>query len=103
MLVSTSKSNSRGSRVMRRFLSSVSIALLTLSMRPPPAGAALICKNGFLHYGGSGFYAQRLQAEASAIEAWRRIKARSVGAERAATMFPPSEQMQCAPATRGEG
>jgi hypothetical protein len=35
----------------------------------PSAEAALICKNGFLHYGGSGFHADRLQAEANAIEA----------------------------------
>ena len=89
---------------MRRILlCSLIMALPMLLTEPPSADAALICKNGFLHYGGSGFHADRSQSEASAIEAWRRVKATSVGAERAAAMFPPSEQMQCARATGGDG
>ncbi len=79
------------------------MALLIAVVKPPAADAALICKNGFLHYSGGGFYADRSRAEASAIHAWRRVKARSVGAERAATMFPPSQQMHCSQATGGEG
>jgi hypothetical protein len=85
-------------------------AILSLSLdhhrgasAPLSAQAALICKSGHLYYGGSEFYANRLQAEASAIHAWRRIKAATYGAARAAKMFPEKEQLHCARATTGEG
>jgi hypothetical protein len=39
-----------------------------LAIGPDFADAALICKGGHLHYGGSGFYSNRLEAEASAIQ-----------------------------------
>jgi hypothetical protein len=89
---------------MRRLLfASAAAAFSMLTVVPPSAQAALICKDGRLHYGGSGFYSDRQEAEASAIEAWRRVKAGSVGASRAAQMFPKSEQFHCARATSGEG
>jgi hypothetical protein len=44
-------------------------ALLMLAIGPDFADAALICKGGHLYYGGSGFYSNRLEAEASAIQA----------------------------------
>jgi hypothetical protein len=66
---------------MRRISCALAGAVfLRLTITSLPAQAALICKDGHLHYGGSEFYANRLQAEASAIEAWRRVKADSVGA-----------------------
>ena len=82
---------------------SLALALLMAVATPPSAEAALICSNGFLHYGGSGFFADRAQAEASAIDAWRQVKAQNVGADRAATMLPLSHQMHCSRATGGEG
>ncbi len=89
---------------MRRISCALAGAVfLRLTITSLPAQAALICKDGHLHYGGSEFYANRLQAEASAIEAWRRVKAGSVGASRAAKMLPQSEQLHCARATSGEG
>jgi hypothetical protein len=74
---------------MRRLLfASATAAFCMLTIESPSAQAALICKDGRLHYGGSGFYSNRQEAEASAIEAWRRVRAGSVGASRAAKMFP---------------
>jgi hypothetical protein len=70
---------------------------------PRFAEAAMICKSGHLYYGGSEFYANRLQAEASAIQAWRRVKATTYGATRAAEMFPGKKQLRCAHATTREG
>jgi hypothetical protein len=61
---------------MRTLLAaSAGAVLLTLTIASLSAQAALICKDGYLHYGGSGLYANRLEAEASAIEAWRRVRA----------------------------
>jgi hypothetical protein len=89
---------------MRTLLAaSVGAVLLILTIASLSAQAALICKDGYLHHGGSGFYANRLEAEASAIEAWRRVRAGNVGASRAAKSFPKSEQLHCARATTGEG
>jgi len=79
------------------------VALLILSTVPHFAEAALICKDGHLLYGGSGFYANRLQAENSAIQAWRRIKATRNGAASAEKMFPEKEQLHCARPATGHG
>jgi len=93
-------------KAMRRLLfASAGAALLipVLAIAPHVAEAALICKSGHLYYGGSEFYTNRLQAEASAIQAWRRIKASTYGAARAANMFPEKRQLHCAHATTGDG
>ena len=87
----------------RLLFASVGAALLVLAMMPRFAEAALICKSGHLYYGGSEFHAKRLQAEASAIQAWRRIKASTYGATRAANMFPEKRQLHCAHATTADG
>ena len=87
----------------RQMLALVGTTLLMSMLVPQFAQAALICKDGHLHYGGSEFYTNRLQAEASAIQAWRHIKAATHGAARAATMFPEKEQLHCAPAVTGDG
>jgi hypothetical protein len=76
---------------------------LTLAIAPISAKEPLICKSGHLHYGGSEFHANRLQAEASAIDAWRRIREAAGGPIHADKMFPPKEQLHCARATTGEG
>ncbi|MBV9427314.1 MAG: hypothetical protein JO084_06305 [Bradyrhizobiaceae bacterium] len=73
-----------------------------LLIAPEAADAARICKNGHLHYGGSAFHADRAEAQASAIDAWRRIKA-GEGTARASRMSPPLEQVHCERATTGEG
>jgi len=92
------------SQVMSRLLFALTGAIaLMLATASPSAAAALICKNGQLHYGGSGFYANRVQAEASAVRAWRRAKAVSVGAKRAANMFPKGGQMHCGQTPAREG
>ena len=78
-------------------------ALLMLAIGPDFADAALICKGGHLYYGGSGFYSNRLEAKASAIQAWRRIKAATYGATRVAKMFPDAKQLHCARATTRDG
>jgi hypothetical protein len=77
-------------------------AYLTLAVAPISAKEPLICKDGHLHYGGSEFHANRLQAEASAIDAWRRIRTAS-GPTHPDKMFPQKEQLHCARATTGEG
>jgi hypothetical protein len=60
---------------MRRLLfASVTAAFCMLTIAPASAQAALICKDGRLHYGGSGFYSNRQEAEAIAIEAWRCVR-----------------------------
>lgn len=74
-----------------------------LAIAPQGADAALICKSGHLYYGGSEFHADRSQARASAIAAWRRVKARTEGAARAANTFPHNEQLHCERATTKEG
>jgi len=89
---------------MRRLIfAAAGATLLLLAIEPRSAEAARICKGGHLYYGGSEFYVNRLQAEASAVRAWRRIKALTYGATRAANMFPEKEQMRCARATASEG
>ena len=74
------------------------LAIASASAKP-----ALICKGGHLHYGGSELHANRLEAEVSAIDAWRRIKAISVGRIRADSMFPEKERLRCARTTTAEG
>jgi hypothetical protein len=76
-------------------------AFLMLAIGPDFADAALICKGG--HLGGSGFYSNRLEAEASAIQAWRRIKAATNGATRVAEMFPDAKQLHRARAATRDG
>ena len=88
---------------MRVVLAATGAAFVMLAVAPRAADAALICVGGHLHYGGSEFHANRSEAEASAIEAWRRVKATTEGAERAARMFPHKEQLHCERATTGEG
>jgi len=93
-------------KAMRRLLfasAGAASLILVLAIAPHVAEAALICKSGHLYYGGSEFYTNRLQAEASAIQAWRRIKASTDGAARAANMFPEKRQLHCAHATTGDG
>jgi hypothetical protein len=77
------------------------VALLILSTVPHFAEAALICKDGHLLYGGGGFYANRLKAENSAIQAWRRVEAASNA--HAEKMFPEKEQLRCARPATGHG
>jgi hypothetical protein len=76
---------------------------LMLGIVSAAAKPALICKDGHAHYGGSEFHANRLEAAASAIDAWRRVKAISVGRNRADAMFPEKEQLRCARTTIGDG
>jgi hypothetical protein len=76
---------------------------LMLGIASASAKPALICKDGHVHYGGSEFHANRLEAEASALDAWRRGKAISVGRARADSMFPEKKQLHCARTTTGEG
>jgi hypothetical protein len=84
-------------------LSAGAAICLMLGIALASAKPALICKNGHVHYGGSEFHANRLEAEASAIDAWRRVKATSVGRTRADGMFPEKEQLHCARTTTREG
>lgn len=88
---------------MRGLSTATGMAFLMLASLPQAADAALICKSGHLHYGGSEFHADRSEALASAIDAWRRIKAASEGTARAARMFPHKEQLHCERATTKEG
>jgi hypothetical protein len=88
---------------MRISLSLVALICLILGIASASAKPALICKGGHLHYGGSGFYANRVRAEASAIDAWRRVKAISVGRARADAMFPEKGQLHCDQAATREG
>jgi hypothetical protein len=78
------------------------VLLLTIGVSDS-ASAARICKGGHVHYGGSEFHHNKLQAEASAVRAWRAVKAHTYGATAAANMFPPSRQVHCARATHNEG
>ena len=77
------------------------VALLILSTVPHLAEAAVICKDGRLLYGGGGFYANRLKAENSAMQAWRRVTAASNA--HAKKMFPEKEQLRCARPATGHG
>jgi hypothetical protein len=88
---------------MRGLSVSIVAAFVTLAIGPQTAHSALICKSGHLYYGGSEFHANRSEAQASAIDAWRRIKATTEGAARAAGMFPHKEQLLCECATIKEG
>lgn len=88
---------------MRGLPAATLAALVMLAIAPPAADAALICIDGHLHYGGSEFHANRSEAAASAIDAWRRVKAASEGAARAARMFPHKEQLHCERSTTKEG
>jgi hypothetical protein len=88
---------------MRVCLCLTAATCLALAIAPAFAKQPLICKGGHVHYGGSEFHANRLQAEASAIDAWRRIRAAAGGPTHADKMFPQKEQLHCARATTGEG
>jgi hypothetical protein len=88
---------------MRRVLAATGAAFVMLAIGPQAADAARICTGGHLHYGGSEFHANRSEAAASAIDAWRRVKASTEGAARAARMFPHKEQLHCERATTKEG
>jgi hypothetical protein len=88
---------------MRRVSAVIGAVFVMLAIAPQTAGAAVICVNGHLHYGGSEFHANRSEAAASAIDAWRRVKASTEGAARAARMFPHKEQLHCERATTKEG
>lgn len=74
-----------------------------LRMPPQTTEAARIWKDGHINYGGSEFYADGLQAEASAIRAWRNVKALTCGAAFASHMFLEKDRLQCLRATIGEG
>jgi hypothetical protein len=89
---------------MRGLSASIGAAFVVLAIAPQTANAAPICKSGHLYYGGSEFHANRSKARASAIDAWRRIKATTEGAARAANMLPHHpEQLLCERATTTEG
>jgi hypothetical protein len=88
---------------MRGLSASVGAAFVMLAIAPQTAHSARICKSGHLYYSGSEFRANRSEAQASAIDAWRRIKATTEGAARAAGMFPHREQLHCERATTKEG
>jgi hypothetical protein len=90
-------------KAMRRATAAIGAVFAMLAIAPQASVAALICKDGHLHYGGSEFHADRSEATASAIDAWRRIKAATEGASRAAKMFPLNEQLHCERATTKEG
>ena len=88
---------------MREISAAIGVAFVVLVLAPQAAEAARICKNGRLYYSGSDFHADRSEAVASAVEAWRRIKAASEGTSRAQKMFPHTEQLHCEQATTKEG
>jgi hypothetical protein len=90
-------------QIMSKLMFAAGGAVLLLAVVSDSASAARICKDGHVYYSGSGFYRNRLQAEASAVRAWRAIKAHTYGATAAANMFPPSKQVHCAHATGNEG
>jgi hypothetical protein len=88
---------------MRGRLASIAASFVILAIAPQTAHSAPICKSGHLYYGGSEFHANRSEARASAVDAWRRIKAATEGAARAANMFPHNEQLLCERAVTKEG
>ncbi len=90
-------------QAMRGLSASITAVFVILTIAPQSADGALICKSGHLYYGGSEFHANRSEARASAIDAWRRIKATTEGAARAAHMFPHNDQLHCERATTKEG
>src|SRR5215472_11346358 len=89
--------------IMNRLMSAAAGIVALIAMPPPTAEAARICKAGHIYYAGSEFHANRLQAEASAVRAWRQVQAFSHGTSQAAHMFPEKDQLQCARATTNEG
>jgi hypothetical protein len=88
---------------MRTIMFAAGGAVLLAAIGLNPGGAARICKDGHLYYGGSEFHHDKIHAEASAVRAWRAIQARTLGARAAANIFPPSRQMQCAHTVGHEG
>ena len=74
-----------------------------LAIGPDFADAALICKGGHLHYGGSGFYSNRLEAEASAIQACAASRRLPMAQTRVAKIFPDAKQLHCARAMTRDG
>jgi|SRR6185437_13248630 len=78
-------------------------ASFTLASAPRTAHSMRLCKNGQLYYSGSEFHAEKSKAEASAVEAWRRVKARTAGADRASRMFPRNGQLLCERAATKSG
>jgi len=88
---------------MREISATIGAALVMLAMAPQAADAARICKGGRLYYSGSEFHADRSEAVASAVDAWRRVKAADEGTSRAHRMFPHTEQLHCERAMTKEG
>lgn len=88
---------------MRGLSAAIGAVFVMLAIAPQAADAARICKGGHLYYGGSEFHAHRSEAEASAIHAWRRIKAATEGTAHASRMFPPMSQLHCDRAASKEG
>ncbi len=88
---------------MLRSLVTLPVTILLLGFAPNTATAARVCIAGHFHYGGSELHHDRVQAEASAVRAWRAIQAQSHGIKAAANMFPGSKQIQCQHAPGNEG
>jgi hypothetical protein len=95
--------DSIGDDTMRIITLAVGGAILFALTAMDSADAARICKDGHFYYGGGDFHHNRVQAEASAVRAWRAIQAQTHGAIVAANLFPPSGQMRCARAVGHEG
>jgi hypothetical protein len=88
---------------MGRISIAIGATFVMLGLTPQAAEAARICKAGHIYYGGSEFHAHRSEAEASAIHAWRRVKAATEGTSHASRMFPPMDQLRCEQAASKEG
>src|SRR5215475_8795992 len=79
-------------RLMLRSLVILPVTILLLAFASNTATAARVCIGGHFHYGGSRLHHDRVHAEASAVRAWRAIRAESLGARAAANMYPGSNQ-----------
>ena len=90
-------------RLMLRLLVTLPVTILLLAPASNTATAARVCIGGQFHYGGSGLHHDRVHAQASAVQAWRAIQARSHGARSAANMYPDSQQIHCQHAHGNEG
>jgi hypothetical protein len=88
--------------MIRSFLTLV-VTISLLAFAPNTATAARVCIGGHFHYGGSELHHDRINAEASAVRAWRAIQAKSQGARAAANMYPGSKQIHCQHAPSNEG
>jgi len=79
------------------------VTILLLAVGSNSSSAARVCIGGHFHYGGSELLHDRIQAEASAVRAWRAIQAKSHGARAAAQMYPGSKQIHCQQAPGNAG